>query len=280
MGGGGAPPQAAGGESKTASSGGSGDLLRFLPENLDIAVGANISVLGDKDTPFGSQVLGQFRPVLAMLDRVGIKESQVDELWSGASREKGEFAICVRTKAEYKPAEVTTKLGASESSEKIGAVRVHKISHSQSPDSAVAYIDGKTLMLGRYASLAAGLKNSKPGKIQAGLKAMKTPEAYYWISGGDLPLMRQLSLRHIESANWMSADSATPQAMAIGLTKNTGAAAIGSGGGGGGGGPGGMPMGPPGGPPGGSGFGPPGGGPGGGHGGGPGGGGGAGGGAS
>ncbi|MBI3866600.1 MAG: hypothetical protein HY290_32360, partial [Planctomycetia bacterium] len=146
MPGGGAPAvEKASGDS--AGSGSALGLLQYIPESVKIVAGANVAVLSDKETPFGQQVLSQFRPLLTMLDRAGIKESQIDQLWSGADRDNGTFLVCVRTKSEYPHATVTKNLGAEDKSEKVGKASVHRINKSQMPENAVAYIDTKTLML-------------------------------------------------------------------------------------------------------------------------------------
>src|SRR5262249_6845465 len=147
-------------------------LVQYIPGSITLCAGANIAALADKNTPFGQQVLAQFRPLLAMLERAGVKESQIDQLWSGTDRQKGDLAICVRTKADFPASTMTKKLGAAEKSEKVGKASVHKISKSDVPDNAVAYIDSKTFMVGRYDTVVAGLKNPKSGMIHSGLKAM------------------------------------------------------------------------------------------------------------
>src|SRR5262245_25643708 len=173
LGGGGAPAAAGGRDAKAAAASGSAqDLLSFVPEDLKIAAGANIALLSDSATPFGAQLLEQFNPVLGLLERAGIKSSQIDQLWSGANREKGELVTCVRTKSNYDTSAVSKALGTTGKSEKIGHVNVHSLPPSGDINNAVAFVDGKTLLIGRLSTVTAALKDPKPGAIRYGMEAL------------------------------------------------------------------------------------------------------------
>src|SRR5262245_16752691 len=238
MGAGGA---AGGGEAKGAAGAGSGsaqDLLSFVPEDLKIAAGANIALLSDSATPFGAQLLEQFNPVLGLLERAGIKSSQIDQLWSGANREKGELVTCVRTKSNYDTSAVSKALGTTGKSEKIGHVNVHSLPPSGDINNAVAFVDGKTLLIGRLSTVTAALKDPKPGAIRYGMEALAQPKAYYWIAGDD-GSAQKLNIKGFEGTEWLTEGSPKPRGMAKCLAKSEGGGS-GSGFGPGGMGPGGM----------------------------------------
>src|SRR5262249_41642661 len=152
-----------------SGSGSAQDLLNLVPEDLKIAAGANIATLSDSATPFGAQLLEQFKPVLTMLERAGIKVSQIDQLWTGANREKGELVTCVRTKANYDASVVSKALGTAGKSDKVGHVSVHTLPASGDITNAVAFVDGKTLLIGRLSTVSAALKDPKAGPVRLGI---------------------------------------------------------------------------------------------------------------
>jgi len=55
---------------------------------------------------------------------------------------------------------------------KIGKANVRQIPTSPEFNNAVAYIDGKTLLIGRYSTVSAALKNPKAGAVRFGLDAL------------------------------------------------------------------------------------------------------------
>src|SRR5690606_29817519 len=122
---------------------------------------------------------------------------------------------------------------------------------------AVALVDGTTLLVGRYDTVSAALKNPKPGTVRFGLEAVNKNEPYYWIAGDDSQAHRWLSTHGIDTLEELFADSVRTRGVAVAF----GGTAVqpGSAGAAGGGTPGmpGMPPGmsmprPPSGPPGGA----------------------------
>ena len=224
MPGGGAPAMGAGGDSKPAAASGSRsaqDLLQFVPEDLQIAAGANFIALSDSSTPFGAQLLEQFKPVLTLLAQAGIKVEQIEQLWTGTNRSKGELVTCVRTRSNYDASSVSKGLGTVGKTEKIGHASVHTLPALGEINNVVAYVDGKTFLIGRLSTVTAALGNPKPGAIRFGLEAMAQPQAYYWIAGDDGSSQR-LNIKGFEGTEWLVEGSPKPRGMAKCLAKASG----------------------------------------------------------
>jgi hypothetical protein len=192
--------------------------LLYVPEDLKIAAGADFVALGDNSTPYAGQLLEQFKPLLALLARAGISQRQIDQLWTGSNREKGDMVACVRTRSNFDAAAVTKGLGALGKTEKIGHASVHVLPASADIVNSVAYIDGKTFLIGRSSTVIAALSNPKPGAIRFGLEAMAQPKAYYWIAGDD-GSAQWLNIKGFEGTEWLVADAPKPRGMAKCLAK-------------------------------------------------------------
>jgi hypothetical protein len=194
-------------------------MLLFMPEEIKVAAGANVTVLRDKSTPFGPQLIEQFQPVFALVARAGIKLEQIDHIWTGSNRDKGEMVICIRTKGEYNAPNASKGLGATGTAEKIGKANVRQIPTNPEFNNAVAYIDGKTLLIGRYSTVSAALKNPKPGPVRFGLDALALPAAYYWVSGGDDGSGQRFRVKGVEALEWVVSGVPKARGMAMGLAR-------------------------------------------------------------
>jgi hypothetical protein len=220
-GGAGGAPQGGGTETAKSESGGSGssqDLVKYLPEDIEIAAGANITALSDKATPFGEQILNQFSPVLQMLEGAGIKSSQVEQLWCATTRSKDDVVVCVQTKSDYSQGNVSKSLGATGKGDKVGSVSVQSVSKVPEIANAVAFVNAKTLLIGRLNTITAALKNPKAGSVRAGIDALGQPKAFFWLSGATGDSVKQLNIRGATALNWFIKDAPKPRGMAIALT--------------------------------------------------------------
>src|SRR5262249_49270556 len=148
----------------------------------------------------------------------GISNDQIDQVWTGANRDKGELVTCVRTKSAYDAGAVTRALHADGNVEKIGKANVHTLQATLGFKNAVAFVDGKTLLIGRLSTVTAALNNPKPGSIRLGLEALNQPQAYYWIAGDD-GSSQQLNIKGYEGTEWLVEGSPKPRGMAKCLAK-------------------------------------------------------------
>jgi hypothetical protein len=250
---GGGMPQSGGAEVAKAEggSGSSQDLVKYLPEDIEIAAGANITALSDKSTPFGEQILNQFSPVLSMLEGAGLKSAQIEQLWCATTRAKDDLVVCVQTKSDYSAGSIGKSLGASGKGEKVGNVSVQSVTGKPEINNSVAYVNSKTLLIGRRDTIVSALKNPKAGTVRAGLDALAQPKAFFWISGASDDSVKRLHIRGATGLNWFIKDAPKPRGMAISMTNDKQGSAGGQGGGMPGMGMGGPPGGgPPGGMPG------------------------------
>lgn len=161
------------------------ELLQFVPENLKLAAGANFAALNDKSNPIGPRLLSQFQPAIGVLSRAGIPADQIERLWTGSNRETGDLMICARTKGSYDSAAATKGLKAAGALEKIGKATVQPLPAHGAYKNAVAYVDPRTLLIGRYDTIVAALNNPKPAAIRFGFDAIDQTDANYWIAGDE-----------------------------------------------------------------------------------------------
>lgn len=215
---GGGPPGMAGPGAASAPSGPGGglvELLQYLPENLRIAAGASFATLNDKSHPVGPRLLTQFQPVVGIVERGGIKPEQIDLVWTGNNRETGDLVICVRTKSNIDAAAVAKGLGAVADGEKIGKASVHNLPTNPAYKNAVAFVDAKTLLVGRYDTVAAALRNPKPGAVRYGFDALNLSEPYYWIAGDDAHAHVWLNARGVDVLESLFATAVTTRGVAV-----------------------------------------------------------------
>ncbi|HTI49492.1 MAG TPA: hypothetical protein VL475_01020, partial [Planctomycetaceae bacterium] len=193
------------------------ELLQYAPENLKLAAGASVAVLGEKTHPVGARLLTQFQPVIATLARAGVNVDQIDKLWGGVNRETGDLIVCVRTRGNYDVAAATTGLGASGTAERVGKATVYNLPAHPVYKNAVAFIDPKTFLMGRYATVTAALTNPKPGPVRLGYDALNQPDAYYWIAGDDSCLEPWLKSGGIDPLELLAAEAVNLRGIGVGF---------------------------------------------------------------
>lgn len=220
---GGAAPGQGAGQAPAAATSSANELFAYIPENLRVAAGLNVAaLLAEKSNPAAKELLAPFAPVAGMLGRAGIAAEKIEHLWTGSNRDSGDMIVCVRTKANYDAAAVTAGLGATGESEKIGKARVQAITSNPAYRNAVGFVDAKTLLLGRYDTVAAALKNPKAGGVRAGLEALNQPNAAYWLAGDELAFAQVLRSQGADPISLMAAAVNKPRGFSLGFTLASG----------------------------------------------------------
>jgi hypothetical protein len=196
------------------------ELLQFAPENLMMAAGLNVALLSEKPHPVGTRLLAQFQPVFATLARAGVRIEQIDRLWGGINRERGDLVVCVRTKGSYDLAAVMTGFGASGTGDRVGKAAIYSLPAHPALKNVVAFIDPRTFLLGRHATVTAGLSNPKPGPVRLGHDALNQPDAYYWIAGDESCLGPWFRSGGVAELEQLAADSLRLRGIGIGFGGN------------------------------------------------------------
>ncbi|MGQ0637554.1 MAG: DUF1559 family PulG-like putative transporter [Planctomycetaceae bacterium] len=222
-------PRFGGARSSSADSDGGelAEVLQYLPGNLKIVAGANLSLLGEKHPLLLRRIVMQFQPVMAVLARGKIKAESVGQLWCGNNRESGDLLICVQTTENYDSTAVNLGLEVLGEPEKIGKATVFTIGANPAFKNAVAHVDGRTLLLGRYDSITAGLKNPVAGSARLGLEALGAGPWYYWLGGDEASARQRLSAIGLDSLAGSPLESLKTEGWAMGLgAPGAGAAAL------------------------------------------------------
>ena len=79
------------------------NILTLIPEDLETASGGNVSAMADKSNPYSDTLINQFQPMFAMLSGAGIEQGNVERLWCGTTRSKGDVIVCVQTEDRREP---------------------------------------------------------------------------------------------------------------------------------------------------------------------------------
>jgi hypothetical protein len=159
------------------------DIQTLIPKDIEIAAGLKVAEVSTRNFPYSEQLLEPFRPVLAMLEGLGIKASQVGELWCGTIRSQDSVIICVQSTVDLVAGRLRQRLQGIDQPVKAGMRQVYPFSHVTGVNNAFALVNSRTLLIGRYETVVAALGNPERGSIRAGNQALQQPQAFFWVAG-------------------------------------------------------------------------------------------------
>ncbi|MBS0264496.1 MAG: DUF1559 domain-containing protein, partial [Planctomycetes bacterium] len=203
------------------------NILTLIPEDLEVAAGGSLTAMSDSSNPYSETLLNQFRPVISMLEGAGVSTSDIEKIWCGTTRARGDVIVCVQTKAELNTGAITKALATTDAAEKVGSASIYAVTRNTEFNNSVGFVNSRTLVLGRKETVVAALNNPKAGSVRAGLDALGTDEPIFWISGIGDDSFKKLNIRGFESLNWFSAGAPKPRGMALCLAYASSEAAAG-----------------------------------------------------